>query len=275
MSDRINYQTTYSNQIFLNSRNADVQMNGSKKSSVVFFFSDIFKTDKKTIEQRVEVVNAQIPISWYLINSTNNQFYINGTPYFFPVGNYNVNSFIATWIATFGSNWTITFTSTLNQFTFTNTSNFVLSDGSNTIFNIIGFSPGTSYSSVGNALTSQYSVNFGGLQKVNIKSASFTLANSDSKNKSVSKTMASIPVSSIQGGYVFYNNITGFKSVFKNHELSSINIDIKDDYGNFIDFNNVDWSLTLQIDIVSEVVQSLDNLEDVYLNASKEVPENI
>lgn len=248
-------------------------MNGSKKSSVVFFFSDIFKTDKKTIEQRVEVVNAQIPISWYLINSTNNQFYINGIAYFFPVGNYNVNTFIATWTATFGSNWTITFTSTLNQFTFTNTSSFVLSDGSNSIFNIIGFSPGTSYSSVGNALTSQYSVNFGGLQKVNIKSASFTLANSDSKNKSVSKTMASIPVSSIQGGYVFYNNITSFKSVFRNHELSSINIDIKDDYGNFIDFNNVDWSITLQIDIVREIVQSLDNLEDVYLNASAEVPE--
>ena len=267
-SSQINYQTTYSNQIFLNSKNADVQMNGTKKSSVVFFFNDIFKTDKKTIEQRVEVVNAQVPISWYLINSTNNMFYLNSVATYFPVGNYNVNTFITTWIATFGANWTVSFSTITNQFTFTNTANFSLSDGINSIFNIIGFLPGKVYNSVSLVLTSAFSVNFGGLQKVNIKSASFTLANCDSKNKSVSKTMASVPVSSIQAGYIFYNNITGFKSIFKNHEISSINIDIQDDFGNFIDFNNVDWSLTLQVDIVSEIVQSLDNLEDVYLTAS-------
>ena len=243
-------------------------MNGSKKSSVVFFFSEIFKSDKKTIEQRVEIVNAQIPISWYLINSTNNMFYINSVAYYFPVGNYNVNTFITTWMSTFGANWTVSFSTITNQFTFINTANFTLSDGSNSIFNIIGFLPGTVYSSVAFILTAPFSVNFGGIQKVNVKSSTFTLANSDSKNKSLTKTMASIPVSSIQGGYVFYNNITNFKSIFKNHELSSINIDIKDDFGNYIDFNNVDWSMTLQVDIVSEIVQTLDNLEDVYLNAS-------
>ena len=71
-------------------------------------------------------------------------------------------------------------------------------------------------------------------------------------------------------GLCLYNNITNFKSIFKNHELSSINIDIKDDFGNYIDFNNVDWSMTLQVDIVSEIVQTLDNLEDVYLNAAQD-----
>ena len=39
-----------------------------------------------------------------------------------------------------------------------------------------------------------------------------------------------------------------------------------DDNRNFIDFNNVDWTITLQIDILSEVFETIDNLEDIYEN---------
>ena len=35
-------------------------------------------------------------------------------------------------------------------------------------------------------------------------------------------------------------------------------------YKNFINFNNQDWTITLQIDLVNEVEESLDTLEDIY-----------
>ena len=61
-----------------------------------------------------------------------------------------------------------------------------------------------------------------------------------------------------------YNNFTQYKSVIKNSIITDINIDIHDEFKNFIDFNNHDWSMTLQIDIYSENVEDLDTLDDVY-----------
>ena len=76
LKQNYNYQSIYSQQIYLNSASASIQLNGSKKSNCTFFFSDLIKFDKNAIEMRLELVNAQIPVSWYLINSTNNTFII-------------------------------------------------------------------------------------------------------------------------------------------------------------------------------------------------------
>ena len=65
-------------------------------------------------------------------------------------------------------------------------------------------------------------------------------------------------------GIVFYNNISHYKSIIKNKELSCITIEIQDDSKNLINFNNIDWTMTLQIDLVNEVYESLDSLEDIY-----------
>ena len=95
--------------------------------------------------------------------------------------------------------------------------------------------------------------------------------NVDSLNKGINRTIAVIPVSSTSSGYIFYNNFTQYKNVFKNTEISTIGIEIYDDFKNFIDFNNVDWSLTLQIDILSEVIQTIDSLDDIYTNLAQEL----
>ena len=278
----INYQTIYSQQIHLDSVNASIQLNGSKKSNCTFFFNDVIKFDKNNIEMRLELVNAQVPISWYLINSTNNQFSTstNGEATFqiwtLPVGNYNATTFITMFQTYMGSAFTVSFSSITNTFTFTYGYNaWTLTDiGCNSIFQIIGFQTGIKYHSTGTPIATiqaPYSVAFGGLTKVNIKSSTFNLANADSKSQGQVSTICSLPVSSIQGGYIFYNNITNFKSIFRNHELSSINIPIQDPYNNYIDFNNVDWSMTLQIDIVKEVIQTIDNMDDVYKNLTSEL----
>ena len=83
--------------------------------------------------------------------------------------------------------------------------------------------------------------------------------------------LAVIPINCRQSSIINYTNITGFNSVFKNHEISSIKISICDDDDNFINFNNIDWSMTLQIDILNEVIHTLDNLNDIYENAIQEL----
>ena len=72
----ITFQSKTSTQIYLSSATADMYMNGTMKSNLVFCFQNPIRIDKNAYELRLSVVNAQIPISWYLINSTNNQIII-------------------------------------------------------------------------------------------------------------------------------------------------------------------------------------------------------
>ena len=101
-----NFQSETSTQIYLNSATADIYLNSSLKSNVVFVFRNPIVIHKNAIEMKVSVVNAQIPVSWYLINNTNNKFSITiagvTTTYYFKNGNYNINTFISEWTNTVG-----------------------------------------------------------------------------------------------------------------------------------------------------------------------------
>jgi len=273
MSNSISYQTIHSNQIYLNSSLADVQYNGASKSTVSFFFKDVLKLKKNTLEMRVSVTNAEFPVSWYVINDSNNSISITvnsvATNYLFPKGNYNVTTFISQWISFFGSSWALTYDKYQNIFTWSNTNGqFTFSDnkGTNSLFPVIGFIQGNSYTSSGNTLTAIYPFNFYNITRLNIKSNTFNLGNVDSNNKSQTRTICSVPVNATSGGMIYYNNYSHYKSIFKKDHLQNINIEIQDDFKNYINFNNLDWTITLQIDLVNEVVEDLDTLEDIYNN---------
>ena len=86
--------------ISLNSSDA-ILLNSTYKSWVKFQFSGLLKEEDDILKIELSLVNAQIPISWYIINYTNNMFKIklgNNTEQIFtiPVGNYNANSLITT-----------------------------------------------------------------------------------------------------------------------------------------------------------------------------------
>lgn len=271
----INYQTETSTQIYLNSSTADIYLNSTMRSNVVFLFQNPITINKNAIEMKVSIVNAQVPVSWYLINNTNNKFNITvsgvKSSYYFKIGNYNITTFISEWNNSVGSGWGLSFNTSTNKISFSYTQNFSFSDDSNSIFGILGFQKGFTYASTINILTSPFCCNFAGITRLNIKSCCFTLNNVDSFNKGLNRTLGVIPISTSGTGYVFYNNFTNYKNVFKNHEISTIGIEIYDDFKNFIDFNNVDWSMTLQVDVLSEVVQTLDNLNDIYENLAQEL----
>jgi hypothetical protein len=63
-----------------------------------------------------------------------------------------------------------------------------------------------------------------------------------------------------------YNNFTNFNSLFRNNEMSSLNIIIHDEFNNFIDFNNCDWSITIQLDVITRILDNKQSLEDIYKN---------
>ena len=80
--------------ITLNSKNATL-MNSTLKSSVNFNFISILKEEDDIVRSYISVVNAQIPMSYYLITSANNILCYNTMSpvlvmnLYIPVGNYN------------------------------------------------------------------------------------------------------------------------------------------------------------------------------------------
>ena len=80
--------------ITLNSKNA-VLMNSTSKSSVNFNFVSVLKEEDDIVRSYISVINAQIPMSYYLITSSNNKLSYNTmspvmiTDLIIPVGNYN------------------------------------------------------------------------------------------------------------------------------------------------------------------------------------------
>ncbi len=262
-SNLINFQSKTSTQLYLNSSSADMYMNGSMKSHLCFCFNSPIVIHKNCVEMRLSIVNAQIPVSWYLINGTNNNIIINGTSYFFKQGNYNVNSFIVEWSNSIGPGWTLSYDAITNKIKFIFTSSFTFSDGDNSIFSIIGFAKLTTSLL---SLTSPFVVNFAGITRLHLKSETFNLGNCDSFKKSQNRTLSIIPVSSIGSGYILYHNYTQYSNIFKNSSIGTIGIEFLDDNKNYIDFHNIDWSCTLQFDLVGEVMETIDTLEDVYLS---------
>ena len=58
--------------ITLNSKNATL-MNSTLKSSVNFNFVSVLKEEDDIVRSYISVINAQIPMSYYLITSANNK----------------------------------------------------------------------------------------------------------------------------------------------------------------------------------------------------------
>ena len=191
-NNNITLQSITSTQIYLNSATADIYMNGTMKSDLAFAFRNPIQINKNAVEMRLSVVNAQIPISWYLINSTNNQIIITvnniSTTYLFKQGNYNVNTFITEWNNSIGTGWNLSFDSITNKITFAYQTNFTFSDSINSIFSIIGFKVGTVYTSTSNNLICPFVINFSGITRLHMKSSLFNLSNVDSYKKGKNRT---------------------------------------------------------------------------------------
>ena len=79
--------------ITLNSANASL-INSTHKSSASFNFIGLLKEEDDIVRSYISIINAQIPMFFYVINSTNNKLVFNPmgggsiTDIYVPIGNY-------------------------------------------------------------------------------------------------------------------------------------------------------------------------------------------
>jgi hypothetical protein len=91
----------------------------------------------------------------------------------------------------------------------------------------------------------------------------YAIVNTGSRTNCIAK----IPVSAHYGEMVHWKNPNGFGAAIYDRVLYTFDITITDDQGQVVDFQNVPWSLTLQIDIKSpDLAPPVLDLVDPALN---------
>ena len=248
-------QTKVKTRIF-NISSKNTSLNGSFKSKLSISLPDLSFHEK--IENiYFSVTHAEIPNSFYVVNYTNNTIVINSVVYTIPVGNYNALNLI-TALNLLIPTFTITYSSITNRYTFTNATAFTI-DASSTSRNIIGLgsSNETAVLTLGvYTLVLPYSVNFVPLPRISFKSNFFHFNNFNGIDNS-NDLFLSIQNDTNPNSMIHYVNQTGIRFKIEDKNITTFIISITDDDGNFINFNNQDTRISLQIDI--EYISLINN----------------
>jgi len=238
-------------QIFLNSKRADKYVNG-QTGDCIFHLPHI--NIKRSSSITVSILSAVIPYSFYNVNSNNDKlvYRINNNPIETIVlthSNYNINTLIKHLMELLGSNFLIIYNASSNKLTFSNHLDEFELDMLSTCFELIGFS-NIDHVSNSRLLVSDNVVNLFTYRTLHIVSDNFILGNIDSYNPNKSNILASIPINTIFNGIISYSNIHNVSNEINNtRNLSYLHIQLTNQDGNIIEFNNAHWSITLLLSI--------------------------
>ena len=253
--------------ISLNSENATIYKNGTFLSEVVFGFSGILKDEHDIIQRQLTLVNAQIPVSFYIVNVYNRVFVLRKvsplTDYTITlsVGNYNSTTFItllqSAILTATGLTFVITIDKATGKLTFSSTADWILVSTSalTTASAIIGLNPlvdltptlvGANYIAV-----CPNPLNLLGIKQLQIKCGAVSCNNfSSNNNNAQSSLLATIPVNVGAFGLITYESSAGNDITFHNSTLDDIDILIVDsEDGEPINFNGVGWTMTILLHI--------------------------
>jgi len=250
--------------ITLNSQDG-VKINGTYLSNIQFNFSGLLKDDRNLIRTYVTVLNAQIPVSFYIIDETNNVLnYLQGAvqkTITISVGNYNGNQLVTALNAGFTANST-DITASLNTlngllvFTVTVPALTYTFQSTSTIKKILGFDSNLITSTF---VTLPYQLNLLGKKKIFINSYNLRNSAYTSKNLGFVQTVATIPVDQPPYNMINYVSATDLeKVILTNRSVDTIDIQIFDEDNNYINFRNIDWSITLCLTVEKIDLDKID-----------------
>ncbi len=245
---------------YLNSNNT-LAKNGTFKSDIVFNVSSLVKVDKNVLYNNISITHAELPFSFYIVNEYNNLLSLSTGNINIDFGNYNANSLMKFLNSKFPTNMIMTLDRSTGKFTITYNSSFSINQSS-TCQKLLGLLDKVDY--VGSTINFPFPANCLGTNNIYIKSPNVILDNYNTGTQDYI-TLLSIPVSVEPFELIIYSNISQTKHLLKNKTLDSIEIIITDDNNNKINFNNTDWSITIQIETyINANINNINLLE--YLN---------
>ena len=234
-----------------------VKKNGTLNSSVDFNFTGLLKDESDIMRSYISIVNAQLPVSFYVINASNNFINVQTTGFTLqtitiPKGNYNSLSLLTALnnaLSAVSIACTISINKSNGCLTFLNTSSpSITFYATNTKMNyVLGF---TDNLIIISSLTLTRPLNLLGVKRIAINSFHLATSGYTSYDLGFSNTLATIPVDQAPFNMISYVNAnTSNNLILRLKYIDAIDIQIVDELGNYIDFNGIDWSITLILSI--------------------------
>lgn len=246
------------------------RLNGEFCSSIQVSLPDLTFHASNIQNAYLSVVHAEVANSFYIVNYTNNQFVLNGTTYILVKGNYNVNTFITMLISVLPMGYGLTYNSATTKLTMTNTTvDFTVnaSSSASTINLVMGLGK-TDLTSVGRTLTFPNVVNFIPLQRINFRTNYFNFGCYSTSDNS-SDIFLPMQNNAGQNSIINYVNQTTQKFLIQDRNITTFTIRVTDDLNREINFNGVDWYMTVQIDIDYLETPKTDNVAHNFFNRAK------
>ena len=246
--------------ISLNSKYA-TKINGSKLSSVSFDFNGIASKNRETLFHTIAIQSAEITASYYNVDATNNTINISETGVgaavnvVIPVGNYDASTYAAAFIlaanAILANNATLSFNATTGKFALMSDVvgiTLTINVAETTAQSIIGIDPTSTIDVVfpKAALATSFPqlANFLGITKIKINSNALAGDNYDSASLNTTTLVDTISTTATSFGLTIFNSL-GRESSLKSKKIDEIDLQLLDQNNQFINFNNINWSLTI------------------------------
>lgn len=245
--------------INISSSSATSFVNGTLKSDLVFDFKNILTDEDNITHTTIGITEAQIPSSFYTVNEYNNVLITSIGTITITKGNYNSSSLITELTARFlalSSVMVITISKNTGKLTFTATTSITFYFSGSSSFEILGFDSSTDYISVNNIIVAPFLLNLLGIQQIRISSSAFSCYNSSSITMGENNLVGVIQNTSSPFGMILYSNSQTSHSVLKNKQISLIDIQLLDEKNRYIDFNNIDFTITFQMTIFRKIKSS-------------------
>ena len=224
--------------------------NGSYKSDVTVQLPDLTFHNTNIQNAYLSVLHAEICNSMYIVRYTNDVFVLDGVSYTITRGNYNVNSFITQILSQLPVGYAMTYSAITSRLTMTHTTTdfTVNADSALSNINTIMGLGSSALTSVALTLTFPYVVNFLPIPRLNFRSSYFKTGNYNSVDNS-SDVFLCLQNNAGQNAVINYVNQTVTRYLIEDKNITQFNIRVTDESNQLINFNNVDWFMSFQIDI--------------------------
>lgn len=246
---------TESRLISLNSKFASEYLNGDKNSSVSFDFNGIARKDARVLYHSIAIQSAEIPASYYIVNTTNNTINLTEGAQTFsvviPVGNYNADTFAAAFIVAHNALFTydaiLAFNTTTGKFSLMSVQNgqlIVMNLAATTSQLLLGVNTTTNFPfNAGNPTFMDRPANFLGVTEIKICSNALAGDNYDSVSLNTSTLVDTVSTTATAFGLTIYNSL-GRESFIKAKRIDELDIQLLDQDDKVIDFNGIHWNFT-------------------------------
>lgn len=237
-----------SQHLYLNSND---RISGTSTDYHVLIDDNLLRDQHKDIA----VSECIIPHSYYAINDNNKTFVCGMSGAFLggitlDVGNYTAADF-ATHLSSKLSAalspevFTVAFSSQTGKLTFStlDTTDFVITTD-NKNYKYLGFAKNSTNTSSSGVLVSSNVINISGTEYIDVCS-NLTVASENSSNLNRNVLTRVYPNSSPFSS-IFYNATSDNATHFNGQHIQRLHLQLKDEFGDIIDLNGLDWALTLR-----------------------------